>query len=288
MKRAARPSRPAAPRNGALRASPSAARALRRLTAALLVSLTATVGWLWLRDSPLAQVERVEVTGLSSSQRSAVEEALGRAARDMTTLHVREEVLHDVVAPFPSVDRLEVDADFPHRLTIEVVERQPVAVVTIGTQVIPVGANGRLMRGVRATEPVAAVKVTRIAPGDRLSDPASVAAVSVLAQAPLPLRRRVARAYYGPKGLTLDMRRGPELIFGSSADTAAKWMAASRVLAEPAAAGAVYLDVRVPGRVAAGGLGTVEEPEPDPLATTPQAASGNPQPQPENTATLNP
>jgi hypothetical protein len=46
--------------------------------------------------------------------------------------------------------------------------------------------------------------------------------------------------------------------------------------------------VRVPGRVAAGGLGAVEEPDPDPLAPTPQVPSTNPQPQPENTASLNP
>ena len=261
---------------------------MRLIAALVALAVVAGAGWLWLRDSSLFEVRHIDVSGVSSSQGAQVRAALHSAAQDMSTLHVREDELREAVRGFSSVAGLRIESDFPHRLTIEVVERQPVAVVTIGSQVIPVGANGRLMRGVRATEPVAAVKATRIAPGDRLSDPASVAAVSVLAQAPLPLRRRVARAYYGPKGLTLDMRRGPELIFGSSSGTAAKWMAASRVLAEPAAAGAVYLDVRVPGRVAAGGLGTVEEPEPDPLATTPQAASGNPQPQPENTATLNP
>jgi cell division protein FtsQ len=132
------------------------------------------------------------------------------------------------------------------------------------------------------------VKATRIAPGDRVSDPVAVGAVTVLAQAPLPLRRRVSRAYAGPKGLTLDLRQGPLLYFGTPDAVAAKWMAAARVLAEPSAAGAVYLDVRVPGRVAAGGLGAVEEPDPDPLAPTPQVPSTNPQPQPENTASLNP
>ena len=123
-----------------------------------------------------------------------------------------------------------------------------------------------------------AVKATRIAPGDRISDPVAAAAVAVLAQAPDPLRRRVVRACAGPKGLTLDLRQGPQLIFGSSAAASQKWMAAARVLAEPAAKGAVYLDVRMPDRVAAGGLGTVEEPEPDPLAPVPQPPSSNPQP----------
>src|SRR3712207_9010914 len=43
--------------------------------------------------------------------------------------------------------------------------------------------------------------------------------------------------------------------FGSPDDAAAKWAAAARVLAAPSSAGATYLDLRVVGRVAAGGLG---------------------------------
>jgi cell division protein FtsQ len=252
-----------------------------RLVAAIAaLAVLAGAGWLWLRDSSLVGVRDVTVTGVSSSQGAQVRGALQTAAEGMTTLHVREDELRDAVRGFSSVAGLRVEPDFPHGLTIEVVERHPIAVVTLGSQVIPVGANGRLMRGVRATQPLAAVTATRIAPGDRLSDPAAVAAIGVLAQAPLPLRRRVARAYSGPKGLTLDVRQGPQLIFGTPADAAAKWMAAARVLAEPAAAGAVYLDVRVPGRVAAGGLGTVPEEGTDVVP--------NPQPQPEITTTLNP
>ena len=46
-------------------------------------------------------------------------------------------------------------------------------------------------------------------------------------------------------------------MFGTRDDAAVKWAAAARVLAEPDAAGATYLDLRVPGRVAAGGLGPI-------------------------------
>ncbi len=250
----------------------------RLVVALLAVVLLLGAAWMWLRDSSLVGVRDVTVIGVSSSQGAQVRSALHAAAADMTTLHVREDALEDAVRSFSSVAGLHVQSDFPHGLTIEVVERRPVAVVELGGQVIPVGANGRLMRGLKATQPLAAVKATRIAPGDRISDPAAVAAVTVLAQAPGPLRRRVSRAYTGPKGLTLAVRQGPELIFGTSAAASQKWMAAARVLAEPAAKGAVYLDVRIPGRVAAGGLGTVEEPEPDPLAPVPQVPSTNPQP----------
>ena len=69
--------------------------------------------------------------------------------------------------------------------------------------------------------------------------------------------------------MTLDLRDGPDLFFGSGEAARSKWMAAARVLAEPSAEGAVYLDLRIPGRVAAGGVGPIE-PEPTPTVLDPQ------------------
>jgi len=74
------------------------------------------------------------------------------------------------------------------------------------------------------------------------------------------------------------MPAGPQLFFGTSQRPVAKWMAAARVLAEPSSAGAVYLDVRVPERVAAGGLGVRPAVEADPLA--PGAVAPIPEAQP--------
>ena len=51
-----------------------------------------------------------------------------------------------------------------------------------------------------------------------------------------------------------ELRDGPELIFGDDSRRRAKWTAAARVLADPEAEGAAYVDVRIPGRPAAGGL----------------------------------
>ena len=53
-------------------------------------------------------------------------------------------------------------------------------------------------------------------------------------------------------------------MFGDGEDARAKWTAAARVLAEPSAAGATYLDLRIPGRVAAGGLAPVPRRDPRP------------------------
>ena len=260
---------------------------LRVLAALAGLVIVLGAGYVWLRDSPLVQVRNVDVVGVSSSEGPQVRAALRSAAIGMTTLHVHEADLRDAVKDFASVASIRVQPHFPHDMTIEVTERRPVAAVDIGGDLVPVGAGGRLMRGVRATG-LPAIKAMRFAPGDRLADPRALAEVAALAEAPEALRAKVLRAYEGPKGLTLDMRAGPQLYFGSSADIGAKWRAAAAVLAAPAAAGAVYLDLRVPDRVAAGGLGTLPKEGADPLALNPQAQATNPQPQPENTASLNP
>ncbi len=75
------------------------------------------------------------------------------------------------------------------------------------------------------------------------------------------------------------MHDGPDLVFGSGDDRRTRsGIAAARVLAEPSAQGATYLDLRIPGRVAAGGLAPIASPTPNP----------NPQPEGQNGPTLNP
>jgi hypothetical protein len=100
---------------------------------------------------------------------------------------------------------------------------------------------------------------------------------------------------YGDRGLTVELFAGPPLIFGTPAHAAAKWAAAARVMADASSAGATYLDLREPGRVAAGGLGPVvaEDPQGDaealPATPSPGAASSaGPAPSPAPTATAPP
>lgn len=266
---------------------------LPRMPLRVLAGLAAAVialggGWLWLRDSSFVEVRDVEVIGLSSSEAPQVRRALSTAGAGMTTLHVRRSELDAAVEAFPSVAGLRVQADFPHALTIEVTERAPIAEVDLAGHVVPVGVGGRLMRGVEPARKLPVLHATRLAPGGRLTDPDALGAVAVLAAAPEALRRQVARVWSGPKGLTLELRAGPELFFGSPARRQAKWLATARVLAEPSAEGAVYLDVRVPERIAAGGLGAQPTESADPLAPGDQGQIPDPQPQPESTVTLDP
>lgn len=91
--------------------------------------------------------------------------------------------------------------------------------------------------------------------GDHVVDKAARRAIAALAAAPVALRERVQRATTTRDGgLTLQLRDGPDLRFGSADRLAAKWAAATAVLADDASAGATYLDLRYPERPAAGGL----------------------------------
>jgi cell division protein FtsQ len=224
-------------------------------------------GWLWLRDSSLVAVTAVRISGATSSDEARIRSALESAARDMTTLHVREEILHDVVERFPSVADLKVDTDFPHRMTIEVLEHRPVAALEVDGRRTPVSGGGIVLTGVQADDDLPAIRRDQL-PQGRVGDDRTRAALAVAAAAPEELLRRSDRLWWGDEGLTMDLRDGPPLFFGTRDEAAAKWAAAARVLAEPSAAGATYLDLRVPGRVAAGGLGPVPQ----------EAPSENPQP----------
>lgn len=262
-----------------LRLTPMRARRLLRPALALVVTLgLAAAGWSWLRDSSLVRVRDVDITGVSASDGARVQAALEAAARNMTTLHVREQALRDAVAPYSSVAGLRVRTDFPHRVAIEVLEQRPVAALALDDRRIPVTGSGLLLRGVTAERDLPSIRLERVPIGRRITDARALAALAVAGAAPAPLLGRTDRMWFGRAGLVLGMRDGPELLFGSDADARLKWAAAARVLAEPSAAGATYLDLRIPGRVAAGGLAPVpiETPEPDPQLETQNGPTVNP------------
>jgi len=247
-------------------------RAGRAGLAVALAGLALGAGWLWLRDSSLLRVERVSVSGSSSSEAPRVRAALEQAALGMSTLHVDTDALRDVVRPYRSVAGLEVRRDLPHDLTVIVREHTPVATVQSPSGRTPSTGGGRLLTGVRASD-LPLIPSRRPAAGGRVTDPLTLDALSVAAAAPAELRRRAQRVWFGARGITLGLRDGPPLVFGSAVAAQTKWKAAARVLAEPAAAGATYLDLRIPGTVAAGGVGALEPeptPVPDPLQANPQ------------------
>jgi cell division protein FtsQ len=245
----------------------------RLLAGAALAVVGIGLGWLWFRDSSFARVERVVVTGSSSSEQTEVREALERAGAGMSTLHLDADGLRAIVQPYASVAGLRIRPDFPHTLRIEVLEHAPVALVQAGASSVAATGSGRLLNGVRADD-VPTVKALGPVTDGRVTDRRTLGALAVAAAAPAQLRARTDRVTYGARGMTLDLSDGPALVFGSAQDAAAKWRAAARVLADGSSAGATYLDLRVPNLVAAGGVGPIT-----PEATaTPSALQANPQP----------
>ncbi len=245
---------------------------------AVLVAALGVGGWFWLRDSSLVKVTHVNISGTTTSESARVTEALDDAARAMTTLHVSKAALEDAVAPFSSVETVRVKTDFPHGMKIDVVERRPVAALAIGDRRIPVTGGGFLLRGIVADRDLPTVRLSKPVIGERVTDRAALGALEVARAAPGPLLHAADEVGVQPRGVVVGLKDGPDLVFGDGEDAAAKWTAAARVLAEPSAAGATYLDLRVPGRVAAGGLAPVPEQTPAP----------NAQLQGQNGSTINP
>ena len=257
-----------------------------RLGRGLAIALLASAGvaalyMLWFRDSSLVAVERVSVTGLTTPEADRIEAALASAARDMTTLHVRTDELEQAIAAFPVVRSVEVVPDFPHGLSIRVVEHRPVAAVTVGRDRVPVAADGTLLRGLPVRDGLPQVAGSTAVVGDHLAPGRARSLVEVAAAAPRSLRPRIERlGATARRGVVVVLADGPELIFGSPERARAKWFAAAAVLADPSAQGASYVDLRIPERPTAGGL-PIETIQP--VAPAPPDGTA-PQPAPQGAA----
>lgn len=213
----------------------------RRLT--VLMLFLAALGALylfWFRDSSFVQVDQVTVTGLTTSEAPRIRKTLESAAAGMSTLKIDEDELRDAVRGNPLIHEVRAVPDFPHGLRIEVVENRPVATASGGTAVAP---DGTLLRGLPVETKVPVLK-----------GPLDLAAVP--GAAPGPLLERISQVRQSKeKGAVVRVRSGPELVFGDLNQLRAKWDAATRVLADSEAKGATYIDVTLPERPVAGGLG---------------------------------
>jgi cell division protein FtsQ len=230
------------------------ARKLRLLLLAAVVGGALLLGgWLWLRDSSLVAVSRVSVSGASGPDAGAIRSALAGAARGMTTLDVNLSQLRSAVASFPIVADLRVSTQFPHGMRIRVIERPPVAVVSVEGRNIPVASDGTVLHDMQANASLPVIPLAVPPGGPRLTG-AARQAIELLAAAPPALLARVGQlTTVAGHGLVAQIRNGPSLYFGDASQARAKWMAATAVLADPGSAGAAYIDVTDPVRPAAGG-----------------------------------
>jgi len=241
---------------GLVRVPRLSSRLRRRLVAlAAVCLLVAAIYQFWFRDSWLVAVDRVTVSGLTTHDAPRVRAALTTAARSMTTLHVDDEALARAVEAYPVVRGLEPSPDFPHTLRIRVIEHHPAAIALTDGGRVAVAGDGTVLRDLPVEGRLPTIRAEGTIRGERLEDHAALTAARLAGAAPAPLRGRLETVRVRKEhGLVVLLREGPELIFGDATRIRAKWTAAARVLADKAAAGASYIDLRLPGRPAAGGL----------------------------------
>jgi cell division septal protein FtsQ len=209
----------------------------------------------WVRDLSLFRVQHVSISGLEGKEAPAIRRALRAAGKRMTTLHVRQEELERAVDSFASVRSLSVSPDFPKKLRIAVNEYEPIAaLVARDGRRAAVSRAHTVLRAVGAGTALPVVEVGTIPTSGSVEEARTQRILDVLGEAPRRLRRLIARAYTTTHGLRISLRSGPVLYFGSDRRPAAKWAAATRVLADEASSGAKFIDVRLPERPVAGGF----------------------------------
>jgi cell division protein FtsQ len=228
---------------------------VRRLTAIGLVCAIAVACayWFWFRDSSLVAVEEVEVRGATANAEQ-IDAALEQAATEMTTLHVDDEKLARAVSGFPTVASIAAESSLPHKLTITVTERLPVAVVKVEGEPVGVSSDGVLLTGLdvggQGLPPIEAGE----AAGGRLG-PEGVAQAEIMGGATEELRRRIVEAAWDDERgeVIVELENGPEARFGDGSDAELKWRALAAVLLSESYSGGAYVDVSVPERPVSGG-----------------------------------
>jgi hypothetical protein len=155
--------------------------------------------WLGLlRTLPLFQVENVTVTGLSGNAAPQISSTITLTAREMTTTDFSASRLRQAVSGYNAVATVNVHTHFPHGVVVQVVERQPIARLAAGGNMLAVSADGRVLAGLVPSHGPLRVRssATRDA-GRRGASPgrSPVRASSPCARrtdAPAPLRARAA------------------------------------------------------------------------------------------------
>jgi cell division protein FtsQ len=241
-----------------LRAALTPSRRIRRraLIALLVAGLLTALYVLWLRDSSLVAVESVTVTGLTSRDADRVRVALASTAETMTTLHVDEARLERAAAAFPVVAAIDAQPDFPNGMTIRVIEHRPAALIEANGRRLPVAGDGSVLSGLPVEGDLPTIDLHVAMPQAQLGPGAARDSAAVAGAAAAAILRRLdslAREG-GARGVVAQIEDGPEIVFGTADQLRAKWAAALRVLADEDAAGAAYVDVRIPERPVAGGL----------------------------------
>ena len=221
-----------------------------RLGIGLLIAGAVVFGLFFLlKGSSIFAVKKVEVIGVTGARAERVK----NASLGQSTLDFDEGAVRIAADGKPPIRSLKIETHPLHGVTVTVVLYQPVAAAGLNPGALQaVSADGTVLPGVSVSGlPVVQTAVA----GGFVKGRVILESLRVLAAAPPQLRRRVKAFAKDPKfGLFATMDNGTKIYFGDASLASRKWAAASTVLADPKAAGADYVDVRVPRRPVVGGV----------------------------------
>ena len=219
----------------------------------------------WLRDSSLVEIRDLQVNGVTtdSEEGRQIKSAVEVAAGEMTTLHLRPELLDEELARFPRVRSASIEASFPHEATVDVDQRTDGSVFDIGSDELLIATDGTVLGSAgEGTEDLPKIGVGDPPVGERLEGRAMVQAL-VLGAVPTELRSYVIESDFKKDGVEVTLSNGLVLLFGDASKADQKWRAAASVIADPDLYDASYVDLSIPRRPAVRGS--------EPLETEPEA-----------------
>jgi cell division septal protein FtsQ len=237
----------------------------RRLTLALTGLLILAVSlfalyWFVLRDLAVVEIRDLEIRGLDTGtpEGRQVADAIEVATGEMTTLHIKQEVLDEEMSRFPRVEVATITADFPNGATVTVRQREDGSIFGAEEEALLIASDGTVLGSPGDRIDLLPLIGDGEPPeGGRLEGIALDQAI-VLGAAPTELQTYIERSDKTANGVEVTLSNGLVLLFGDPGKAPEKWKAAATVIADPELSEAGYVDLTVPMRPA---VGTGDDPE---------------------------
>ncbi|MEV4244372.1 FtsQ-type POTRA domain-containing protein [Streptosporangium canum] len=186
--------------------------------ALLTVGVVGTAAWLVFFSSVLG-VRDIRVVGNLGIPAQQIQQATGvPKGRPLAVVDV--EAVEQRIGGIRRIESVRVSRGWPGTLVVEIVEREPVAVVAVGPKFALMDRHG-VMTEIKDVAPpsLPLLRVDRPQPGD----PATAAALTVIQALPEDLARRLSEVLApSPETVSMRLKDGREVVWGGRDRPAAK------------------------------------------------------------------
>jgi cell division protein FtsQ len=219
---------------------------------ALVIVAFALAGGVWLWQSPLLRVQKIEVRGTSEIAVEAVLARLDAENESMFTIDLAR--AERDVASLARVASVHVEQQWPNRLVVTIVEREPWGTWEQAGGEYTVDRDGMVLSR-RPAPPglpvIRSFQAFTLQPGDRVDYQAIEAASEIYALLPEALKTQVSDvAYLAGKGVQVTTTSGQTALLGDSSGIPYKLSVWAAVAQEATVRGLVYstIDLRYGNR----------------------------------------